>query len=57
MSDKYLEPPDVWDDDCGCEFDCNCKDDGCDICGMEHGCRCDWDYEAWKEQEMDWDFD
>lgn len=52
-------------DDCdGDECDCKGHDDGCSICGVEHGCICDDLYEAWKDRrdedertEPDFDYD
>lgn len=59
--DGPVNPPEFpWGDCCeaeDCEFECNCENHGCDDCGLSHNCRCDYDYDAWQEQEMDWDFD
>ncbi len=30
-----------------CIDECNCDTHGCTFCGLEHGCRCDADYDEW----------
>jgi hypothetical protein len=44
------EPHDECEDE-SCE--CPEHDEGCDICRMEHGCRCDDMYEAYKERRWE----
>ena len=60
--DKYLEPPD--DIEC-CEADectmvdadglieCKCDSHYCDTCEMQCNCRCDADYDHWKDSQLD----
>lgn len=60
--DQHLEPPN--DPEC-CEAEdclekdedgraeCKCDSHGCDTCGLEHGCRCDADYEAYRDSRLE----
>lgn len=61
--DKYLEPPD--DIEC-CEADdcvepdeegiveCKCDGHVCSGCDLQCNCRCDADYERYKENQLDY---
>lgn len=52
-----LEPPDVWQECCGdeeCETECVCETHKCDICGLSHNCRCDADYDEWRDSQDDY---
>lgn len=57
--DKYLEPPDDIEcceapectepNDEGLMLGCVCEYHYCDTCEMQCNCRCDADYERWKD--------
>ena len=61
--DSWLEPPEGIE--C-CEADeciepdeegnteCHCEDHVCSTCGLQCACRCDDDYEAWRDSMLDW---
>ncbi len=60
--DSWLEPPD--DIEC-CEADdcvepdeegnieCRCDNHVCSTCDLQCACRCDADYDAWKDSQDD----
>jgi hypothetical protein len=62
--DAFLEPPQAIE--CCQAFDCveadeegntecRCENHECSTCGGQCQCRCDSDYEAYKESQMDRD--
>jgi hypothetical protein len=65
IPDYMLEPPEP-KYDCLCENegecdscqveDCECleHDTGCDTCRREKGCTCDWEYDNWKDRDLEY---